>query len=36
MIEHCADGTDLYSEFGAVARTARVKLLSFLSSPNLK
>lgn len=25
MIEHCSDGTDLYSEFGAVARTARVK-----------
>lgn len=23
MIEHCSDGTDLYSEFGAVARTAR-------------
>ncbi|EFO18251.1 hypothetical protein LOAG_10243, partial [Loa loa] len=23
MIEHCPDGTDLYSEFGAVARTAR-------------
>ncbi|VDN58958.1 unnamed protein product [Dracunculus medinensis] len=24
MIEHCPDGTDLYSEFGAVARSARV------------
>lgn len=23
MIEHCPDGSDLYSEFGAVARTAR-------------
>lgn len=32
MVEHFADGTDLYSEFGAVARTARVDYKELLDN----